>query len=95
MESEVLTYPAPSAVDFNLPKLSNDILAIQRIKNEVARRLLQVWLADDSGYDEKAWKIAQKTIEQNKLSNRKRFDAKTRYVRFRPTRKNRASAAKS
>jgi hypothetical protein len=28
---------------------------VQRQKNEAARRLLQEWLADDSGYDEDVW----------------------------------------
>lgn len=80
MESETLTYPVSSAVEFQRSKLPNDILAVQRLKNEVAMRLLQVWLADDSGYDEKAWKIVKKALEKNKLSNRKRFDDKTHYA---------------
>jgi len=95
MESETLAYPVSSAVKFQRPKLPNDILAVQRLKNEVAMRLLQVWLADDSGYDEKAWKIVKKALEKNKLSNRKRFDDKTRYAGFRTAGKNRSSAAKS
>jgi hypothetical protein len=95
MESETLTYPVSSAVEFQRPKRSNNILAVQRLKNEVARRLLQAWLADDSGYDEKVWKIVKKAIEKNKLSSRKRFNDKTRYAGFRAAGKNRSSAAKS
>lgn len=96
MESETLTYSAISrAGEFQWLKPTDDILTIQRLKNEVARRLLQVWLADDSGYDEKAWKIAKKALEKNKLSNRKRVNDKTRYAGFRTAGKNRASAAKS
>jgi hypothetical protein len=76
MQSETLTYsiPTPSFVEFPPVTLSDDVLAIQRIKNEVAMRLLQAWLNDESGYDEKAWELAKKAIEENKLSNRKRFD---------------------
>lgn len=95
MESETLTHPVSRAVGFQRSKRSDDILAVQRLKNEVAKRLLQVWLADDSGYDEKAWKIAKKAIEKNKLSNRKRFNDKTRDAGFRTAGKNRSSAAKS
>jgi hypothetical protein len=37
-------------------------------------RLLQAWLVEESGYDEKAWELVKKVIEENKLSRRKRFD---------------------
>jgi hypothetical protein len=74
MQSETLTYSTPSFVEFQPLPLPDDILAIQHIKNEVARRLLQAWLADESGYDERVWESVKKTIEENKLSNRKRFD---------------------
>jgi len=74
MESGALTYSAPSHAEFQVWDPPDDILPIQRIKNEVAIRLLQAWLADESGYDEKAWELLKKTIEENRLSNRKRFD---------------------
>jgi hypothetical protein len=46
----------------------------QRQKNQAAIRLLQEWLADESGYDEENWPIIKKAIEENRLSDRKRFD---------------------
>ena len=48
-------------------------LAAQRQKNEAARRLLQEWLTDDSGYDEEVWPKVKQIIEENRLSPRKRF----------------------
>jgi hypothetical protein len=48
-------------------------VAAQRQKNEAARRLLQEWLADDSGYDEEVWSEVKQLIEENRLSPRKRF----------------------
>jgi hypothetical protein len=46
----------------------------QRAKNEAARRLIREWLADESGYDEATWPVAQRAIEENRLSPRPRFD---------------------
>ncbi len=46
---------------------------VQSQKNEAARRLLQEWLADDSGYDEDVWPKVKQLIEENRLSPRKRF----------------------
>jgi hypothetical protein len=64
----------PSAV----PKKSSESptaaeIAAQRQKNEAARRLLQEWLADESGYDEEIWPKVKQLIEDNRLSPRKRF----------------------
>jgi hypothetical protein len=47
--------------------------AAQRCKNAAARRLLQEWLADESGYDEAVWPKIKQLIEENRLSARKRF----------------------
>lgn len=78
MQSETLTHETPetpSIIEIQPPAaVLDDIAAIQRIKNEVAMRLLQAWLADDSGYDERVWELVKKAIEENKLSDRKRFD---------------------
>ena len=49
------------------------VLVAQRQKNEAARRLLQEWLTDDSGYDEEVWPKVKQLIEDNRLSPRKRF----------------------
>jgi len=53
--------------------LIDTVLAAQRQKNEAARRLLQEWLTDDSGYDEEVWPKVKQIIEENRLSPRKRF----------------------
>ena len=51
------------------------VLEIQRIKHDVAIHLIEEWLADESGYDETVWEMVKATIEDNKLSERRRFDA--------------------
>ncbi len=47
--------------------------AAQRQRNAAARRLLQEWLGDESGYDEEVWPQVKQLIEENRLSPRKRF----------------------
>jgi len=74
MQSDVMTYSTPNFVEFQPLEPVDDALAIQRIKNQVAIRLLQVWMADESGYDEKVWEQVKKGIDENRLSNRKKFD---------------------
>jgi hypothetical protein len=41
--------------------------------NEAARALLRQWMEDESGYDEKVWPLVKEMIEENRLSERKRF----------------------
>jgi poly(3-hydroxyalkanoate) synthetase len=36
-------------------------------------RALEEWLADESGYDEKVWPELKRSMEENRLSSRKRF----------------------
>jgi len=50
-----------------------DALTTQRAKNEAAIRLLEEWMADESGYDEETWPKVKKAVEENRLSYRKRF----------------------
>jgi len=45
----------------------------QLTKNEAAIRLLEQWMADESGYDERTWPIVKRTIKENRLSYRNRF----------------------
>lgn len=47
---------------------------LQRARNQSAINLLNDWLADESGYDERVWPTARKAITENALSSRKRFD---------------------
>ena len=73
----VITKASPKTV--GKPDSSEDfpdgILEIQRIKHDVAIHLIEEWLADESGYDEMVWETVKATIEDNKLSERRRFDA--------------------
>jgi len=48
--------------------------SVQRIKNKIAIQLLNSWLEDDSGYDEEIWLKAKNAIEENRLSQRKKFN---------------------
>jgi hypothetical protein len=72
----VITKVSPKTM--NKPDSSGDfpdgVLEIQRIKNDVAIQLIEKWLTDESGYDETVWETVKATIEDNKLSERKRFD---------------------
>ena len=36
-------------------------------------KLINSWLAEDPRYDERAWPIVKKSIEENRLSARRRF----------------------
>jgi hypothetical protein len=44
------------------------------VRNEAAIRLLDKWLADESGYDEEVWPRVKAGIEENRLSDLKRFN---------------------
>lgn len=41
--------------------------------NAAARKLLQTWLADESGYDEEAWPLLKQALEDNHSGSRKLF----------------------
>lgn len=45
----------------------------QRLKNQSCIELLNLWLADESGYDEENWPKVKEMLEANRLSNRKFF----------------------
>lgn len=55
------------------PASRGETLAPQKARNEAAISLLNKWLADESGYDERVWPMVKKAIEQNRPSYRKRF----------------------
>jgi hypothetical protein len=42
-------------------------------RNQALMLLLQEWSQDESGYEEATWPIVKQLIEENALSNRKRF----------------------
>jgi excisionase family DNA binding protein len=56
------------------PPVETDVGAARGERRERLLRLLDEWMADESGYDERAWPIARKVIEENRLSFRRRFD---------------------
>ncbi len=56
------------------PEFADESLALQRAKNEAAIRLLEEWLADESGYDEETWPILKKALEEDRPSYRPRFN---------------------
>ena len=64
--------PQIAAINEQIPANTEEEAA-QRQRNEAARRLLQEWLADESGYDEEVWPQVKQLIEENRLSPRKRF----------------------
>jgi hypothetical protein len=41
--------------------------------NRRALALIQLWLADESDYDEEVWPEIERVIEENRLGDRKRF----------------------
>jgi excisionase family DNA binding protein len=41
-------------------------------KNKAAMRLLDEWLADESGYDERVWPIVEKLLRENPVRFRER-----------------------
>ena len=68
---------APPAFQSTLsetPEPSQDALDHRRARNEAAIRLLRKWMDDKSGYDEKTWPVVKKSIEDNRISHRRRFD---------------------
>ncbi len=42
-------------------------------RNRETLRIIQEWIKDDSGYDEKVWPTVKKNINENRLSLRPRF----------------------
>jgi hypothetical protein len=48
-------------------------LGAERVRKAIA--LLDQWLNDDSGYDEETWPELKKSLDRERLSNRRLFDA--------------------
>jgi len=57
----------------DLHRAAENAVGMQRAKNEAALRLLGESMADESGYDEETWPLLKKAIEEDRLSERKRF----------------------
>ena len=45
----------------------------RRTRYEALLRMMRKWAEDESGYEERAWPILKRNIEENRLSVRKRF----------------------
>ena len=54
-------------------KPEKTILTALRERNEAAIKLLDKWSDEEAGYDETGWPKLKRTIEKNRLSERKRF----------------------
>lgn len=50
-------------------------LGAERVRKAIA--LLDQWLNDDSGYDEETWSELKKSLDRERLSNRRLFDAES------------------
>ena len=56
------------------PEQAKDTLeSEQQAQNQAAIGLLEAWLCDASGYDERAWPIVKQALEENRLSPRTLF----------------------
>jgi hypothetical protein len=61
------------ATNVRKPAHSDDLTPEQRRRAEAVRRLLAEWLADDSGYDERAWPEVKRGLEEGRTSSRPLF----------------------
>jgi len=57
--------------------------------------LLNSWLKDESGYDERTWPVLKKALEKNRLGYRGLFDDSDRPAGQRPARNGKPPSAKS
>jgi hypothetical protein len=69
VESSVLAV-GPDAAPSSRPALDRDE---QKLRNQRVIELLDAWLADQSGYDEKVWPQVKEALEENRLSHRRKF----------------------
>lgn len=68
------------------------LLENRRKQNEKALALLDEWIADDTGYDDRVWPMLKKTIEANRLSERKLVDDNARDAGYGAARDDRSPA---
>lgn len=54
--------------------VKNEAVAVlpQQVNHEAAIRLLDEWMADETGYDERVWPIIEKSLKENSFSLRTR-----------------------
>lgn len=57
---------------------SRDEEASRKERAQEMIRLLDEWMADESGHDEEMWPRLKEVLEQDRISSRKLFDETTR-----------------
>jgi len=68
------TAPAVAGISCSSAKAPGGKDAGRRTKEQLAIQVLQQWMLDDSGYDEENWPVVKRTLEENRLSQRRRFN---------------------
>ena len=68
------TAPAVAGISYSSAKAPGDKGDDRRTKEQLAIELLQQWMLDNSGYDEENWPVVKRTLEENRLSQRRRFN---------------------
>jgi hypothetical protein len=58
------------ATNVGRPVNPDSLTAEQRRRAEAVRRLLDEWLADASGYDQRAWPELKRGLEESRTSSR-------------------------
>jgi len=71
-ESSVTVWMREPAEEAKVTSTSTTV-AMSAEQRQAAIQLIDEWLADDSGYDQAVWPILQQSIEDNRLSYRRRF----------------------
>jgi hypothetical protein len=61
------------ATNVDRPASFDKLPADQRQRAEAVRLLLAEWLADESGYDERAWPELKRGLEESRTSSRPLF----------------------
>lgn len=69
----IVTITNQSSAISGSSQLWNSIITTTRFYKDPLVTLLDEWLDDDSGYDERMWPSIKEAIESNRLSSRKRF----------------------
>lgn len=64
----------PTITDHKETPVPTDLSEQDKQKNKAAIALLDKWLADESGYDEKTWPVVKQALQEGRSSGRKLFD---------------------
>lgn len=69
----MINLPAAFIAPIESPLEKLKVTLPESVDNSAVIRLMDEWAADKSGYDERVWPIVKELIEDNRLSDRKRF----------------------